>query len=92
MREECPRRGAVGQKTPRAEEGGAEGSGDSVLSSPPVLGMAVSEHWGAGPDGHAIAVRGVGVPTFLLVPFMVILSLDRNKTLSVVSVISLFTI
>ena len=77
---------------PMLEEGEAEGSGDSVLSSPSVLGMALSEHWGAGQDGHVIAVRGVGVPTFLLIPFMIILSLDRNKTLSVVSITSLFTI
>ena len=32
--------------------------------------MALSEHWGAGQDGHVIAVRGVGVPAFLLIPFI----------------------
>lgn len=69
----------------------AEGSPATHPVISPCLRMALSEHWGAGQDGHG-AVRGHRCPHLPANPFVVILSLDRNKTLSVVSVISLFTI
>lgn len=75
---------------PPAEGKLKEGRLCPVIS--PVLGMALSEHWGAGQDGHVIVVRGVGVPHLPANPLYGYPLPRQEQTLSVVSVISLFTI
>lgn len=91
--------GAVGQWMPQlfsvkgvGEEREVEGSRDSVLSPTLVLGMALSEPWGAGQDELVITMRGAGVPTSLLIPTMITFSLRQERKPFRLYFISLFTV